>query len=224
MGKIIVSDLYKIIKDRQTIILFIAYAVLMMANWLSSTNTQIAPLERATNDFGLIFIFVSLVAPAPFAIEYANDSLKDILPYYSRRQLYAAKWLSVILVTVVAQLFCYLLGIAYACIVSQLPAPGALLAYMSRYITQLVINLASVSIILFIAVFLKRRALINALVLLVLLMTRFIPVGSNVFLYEYLVPQYAWGASPDLSFIAIALAGAIAITCIAYAFFRSREV
>jgi ABC-type transport system involved in multi-copper enzyme maturation permease subunit len=232
MGNILKSDMYKLLRDRQTIVLVIIYSLVSVVSILSVSQSQSAAsvniaklLDWATMDFAFILILVTLVASAPYALDYSNDTLKDILPYYPRAKVFTAKWVAALLAAFTAQLFCYLLGLLYCLVIAgSLPNLAELGSYANRFVVHYLINISNVSLVLFLGSFFRQRAIINALVLVSLLLTRFFPIGKNQFLFNYLNLKYEWGASLDFLFIIGTLVITVLFIASGYCFFRAREV
>ncbi|MCL2719219.1 MAG: ABC transporter permease [Lachnospiraceae bacterium] len=229
MGSIIKSDIYKLLRDKQTILLIIAYFIFSLLTWVSPainprelSSKEI--IELSTADFGIIFLFVAIVATSVFALDYSNDTMKDILPYYPRKLVFFSKWLLVIILAVIFQFFCYLFGVGYTLLFNgAFPSTQELAEYANRYIIHLLINLVNIGFILFLASFFKQRYLLNALVLISLLITRFWPIGNGKFLFHYLSERYTWGADFSFSFLAATILLTVLFIMMGYLTFRKRE-
>ena len=217
---ILKSDFYKLVRDRQTIALIFIYFIFTIIT-LISPNLNINQLNAdevlnmLTVDFGMIFLFVTVVAIAIFTLDYSSNTLKDILPYHNRKKVFASKWASTIIVTAAMLSFCYVLGVAYSIgVTGELASSEDFKVFLNRFIVHYVIILANVSFVLFLSGFFKQRYLTNALVLVSLLITRFFPVGQGRFLFHLLGEHYAWGAALNYSFIGFTLL----LTCVFIAF------
>ncbi len=207
MRAIIKSDMYKLVRDRQTIFLVLFYFLFDALTWTSPAidiNSLSAQeiLDISTADFGILFLFITVTAVSVFALDYSNDTLKDILPFYSRKTVFSAKLIVVVFVGIIVQVLCLLPGVLYSMVFSSsFPDISILKNYMNRFIVHYLINLVNIGFILFLASFFKQRYIINALVLVSLLITRFFPIGNGQFLYQYLAEQYAWGEELNLLFL-----------------------
>ena len=209
MKNVIKSDFFKLMRDRQTIFIFaifIVYTILDLATIGLTDFTSEEILMLVTSDFAVIFIVVTLVSTAVFALDYSNATLKDILPYFPRSTVYFSKWVSVILVAVISLLFCYAVGaIAALFFAVDLISFQIILTYFIRFVTQFVIILANIGFVLLLSSFFKHRYLMNTIILVSLIVVRFIPAGNSRFLFQMLTEQYTWGSGIDAAFILLSV-------------------
>jgi len=229
MMDIIKSDIYKLVRDKQTIILIALYFIFDLLAWFFAINLEtLRPaeiLELNTADFGMLFLFVTISAVSIFAIDYSSDALKEILPYHSRKKLFISKLILVILVSFTLQLICYLMGILYSVVfIGSLPSFSDVISYAERFISHYMIILANIGFVLLLSSFFKQRYLINALTLISLLIVRFFPVGNGMFLFDYLNSQFVWEIGFNLIFIISSFLVSAVFFYIGYLLFSKREV
>jgi len=205
------SELYKLVRDRQSRALVVIYflfslTTLVSPNLTLSESAAGELLNIFTVDFGMIFIMVTIIAITVFSLDYTENTLKDILPYHSIKAIFAWKWCTTIIAALAMLVFCYALSVTYSLVVARDVASGyAFLNLAKRFFAHFIIIVVNISFVIFVASFLRQRYLINAVVLVSLLITRFLPIGRGRFLFLLLSEQYAWGVHMQTSFALLSL-------------------
>lgn len=234
MKNLLKSEIFKLYKDRQIrfIALFIFFYIItgpvlsiesVRESYKIATSGQI--LEGFTVDISFEIILISLIASAVFASEYTNKTIKNILIYNNRKDVFISKLAITLIGIFVLLLLWYISGLLFTLFYRKgIVSVQDVLYYFLKFIIHYLVIIGQSGILILISVLIKNRALTNISSVLVWMCTVFIPVYKDKVLLDIIIDRYPWGVAPDLYIIAISFVVFGICSCLGYFLFEFQDL
>ncbi|MDR0984664.1 MAG: ABC transporter permease, partial [Ruminococcus sp.] len=177
-----------------------------------------------TVDTAFMIMLLGLVAAASFAGEFSSGTIKNVIIYNSRKEVYIAKVVSVLIVVFAMLFIWYASGLCYAIISrGELATVADLSNYFLRFSVQYLVILIQTALIAIVGILFEKLAIANISTIFFWLAITFVPINGE-FASDFLESQYMWGKIPSFLFYLTLILSILGIYLLGYAIFRRKQI